>query len=527
MKKSILLNSLSGGAFFFVNMIVAFKISPILLHTLGNDAYGAWEILLSVQSYLILLDLGIIPAIVRFVARAAAQDDRVQLNRILTTTLFFLTLVGLAGFLVMGVVAAFPDRVLNLHSAHIDGVRVAAILLGVNLLIQFPAQVFVSFLMGMQRHYFLNALRVVLAITQAVLIYSAFSPTHPWPGASLVWLALFTAGSTFLESLGELIWLKFRETSIAIGRRHFSLTTMKELNTFGLKSMALMFASRIQNESIPIVIGWVLSAGQVPYFAIPNRLIQYTLGFSWALGFPLSSHFSHLDGKGDLAAMREAWFTTTRFLQFVLFGATVAVLAMGEPFLLRWMGPSTDPALPSIAEGGKWVIRLVGASLLVEGLAPNASRLLVAMNRHGFVARLFLTIALISFPITVALAHFFGIPGVAISVLLARLVGAGCLFVLSLRAIETSIFSHLRHTVLRFVLPVAGLAGTFVALHIWRRPTDYPMILGQSLLAAVVYVGLVFCVTLLPEERRRLLGLARDTLARLRPDGRPSEGGSA
>jgi hypothetical protein len=168
--------------------------------------------------------------------------------------------------------------------------------------------------------------------------------------------------------------------------------------------MALMFASRIQNESIPIVIGWVLSAGQVPYFAIPNRLIQYTLGFSWALGFPLSSHFSHLDGKGDLAAMREAWFTTTRFLQFVLFGATVAVLAMGEPFLLRWMGPSTDPALPSIAEGGKWVIRLVGASLLVEGLAPNASRLLVAMNRHGFVARLFLTIALVSFPITVALA---------------------------------------------------------------------------------------------------------------------------
>ena len=83
------------------------------------------------------------------------------------------------------------------------------------------------------------------------------------------------------------------------------------------------------------------------------------------------------------------------------------------------------------------------------------------------------------------------------------------------------------HQAESFVLPVAGLAGTFVALHIWRRPTDYPMILGQSLLAAVVYVGLVFCVTLLPEERRRLLGLARDTLARLRPDGRPSEGGSA
>jgi O-antigen/teichoic acid export membrane protein len=201
-------------------MIVAFKISPILLHTLGNDAYGAWEILLSVQSYLILLDLGIIPAIVRFVARAAAQDVRVQLNRILTTTLFFLTLVGLAGFLVMGVVAAFPDRVLNLHSAHIDGVRVAAILLGVNLLIQFPAQVFVSFLMGMQRHYFLNALRVVLAITGGSDRQFSLRP-HPWPGASLVWLALFTAGSTFPKA-GRADLAQVPRDEPAIGRRHFS-----------------------------------------------------------------------------------------------------------------------------------------------------------------------------------------------------------------------------------------------------------------------------------------------------------------
>ena len=43
MKKSILLNSLSGGAFFCVNMVVAFVMSPIIVRTLGNQAYGAWR----------------------------------------------------------------------------------------------------------------------------------------------------------------------------------------------------------------------------------------------------------------------------------------------------------------------------------------------------------------------------------------------------------------------------------------------------------------------------------------------------
>lgn len=510
MKVQLFLNSLSGGLFFLVSIVVAFVMSPIIVNRLGNDAYGAWEILLSVQSYLILLDLGIVPAIVRFVARASARDDDAELRRILTTALGFLTLVGFVGFLVMGAVALYPDRILNLHDHHTDGVSLAALFLGVNLLIQFPAQVFVSFLMGLQRHYFLNAVRVVLALTQAVLTWHAL--TTPWSGPGIVWLAVFTAGSTFLESLAELIWLRFKESRAVIDRRHFSPGTMKELNTFGLKSMLLMAAYRIQNQSIPIVIGWVLAAGQVAYYAIPNRLIEYALGFTWAIGFPLSSHFSHLEGKGDLAAMRASWFTTTRFLQFVLLGMATAILALGEPFLHVWMGPD-------FATGGRWVIRFLGLSLIVEAVAPNSSRMLVAMDRHGFVARIVLVIALLSFPLTIVLAKLHGIPGVALSVLVARATGSLTMFFLACRALETSPWIHIRRTLLPFVVPTAGCFAAFLGLRLLRAPVGYSDILADGAVAALTYVLLTWFLALNGAERRRGVTALQGFAARLRPAG--------
>lgn len=508
MKKQLLLNSLSGGAFFFVSIVVAFVMSPVIVRHLGNEAYGAWEILLSVQSYLILLDLGIVPAIVRFVARASARNDEAELRRILTSTLVFLTLVGLIGFLVMGAVALFPDRLLNLHRRHIDGVPLAALFLGFNLLIQFPAQVLVSFLMGRQRHYFLNTVRILLALTQAGLTWLAL--TTPWSGPSIVWLAVFMAGSTFLESVAELAWLKVKESSATIGRSHFSLDTMKELNAFGLKSMALMAAYRIQNQSIPIVIGWVLSAGQVPFYTIPNRLIEYALGLTWAIGFPLSSHFSHLEGVGDMAAMRRSWFATTRCLQFVLLGMAIAVLALGEPFLHRWMGPE-------YAAGGRWVIRFLGLSLLVECLSPNSSRLLVAMNRHGFVARIVLGIALVSFPVTILLARVYGIPGVAFSVLLARTMGSLVMLVLACRALEASPWEHLRRTLAPFVLPAAACFAVFAGLRLAWSSIEYSGLVAQGALAAATYVALVWFLALTSEERRQGAAALHGLLGRLRP----------
>ena len=55
-------------------LVVMFFLSPFVVHSLGNNAYGIWVLLGSLVGYLGLLDLGVRAAVTRFIARFHAQE---------------------------------------------------------------------------------------------------------------------------------------------------------------------------------------------------------------------------------------------------------------------------------------------------------------------------------------------------------------------------------------------------------------------------------------------------------------------
>lgn len=81
-KRRILLNSVSGSALYAVNVVAAFFLSPVIVRELGNRNYGIWDILLSLVGYFSVLEFGLSPAIVRYVALASSQEDRERTARV-------------------------------------------------------------------------------------------------------------------------------------------------------------------------------------------------------------------------------------------------------------------------------------------------------------------------------------------------------------------------------------------------------------------------------------------------------------
>jgi len=55
------------------SIVIAFMLSPFLVHTLGDTKYGVWSILAALTGYMALLDLGISSAIARYVAKYPAE----------------------------------------------------------------------------------------------------------------------------------------------------------------------------------------------------------------------------------------------------------------------------------------------------------------------------------------------------------------------------------------------------------------------------------------------------------------------
>ena len=504
MRRRIFMNSLSQVTLFAVNIVVAFLLSPVIVRELGDRNYGIWEIMLSVFGYLSLLDLGVSPAFMRFVAHAAARGDRETLDRIVSSAFVFLCGIGLLGMAVMNLVPRFSGAILNLSPGSITGLRLMALFIGITFWVQFSGMAFGGYLMGLQRHTFLNAVQVVLTAARGVVTYFALTR---WPGPGLVWLAAILAGVSLLQYGTYAVRVLSMPDAPRVRRRHLSWTALKELYAFGFKSLTLMISERISLWSVPIIIGWLLGAAQVVFYAIPNRLAVYAAGLGAAVGFPLTPYFSSLDGKGDHETRVHAWFELTRWLQFLMFGMAVALIGLGSPFIARWIGPE-------YAVGGRWVVRLLGAALLVEALAPNASRVLVSMNRHGRAAALALTLAVAGLPITIGLTHFGGIPGVAAAVLLGRAANQAMVLVLACRALELPVREHLRATAFPFLAPVAASLAAVGLLRHAHEAQGYPLIVLYGAIIAGVYVILSWLVALRDTERRAVTAFLRSRLSR-------------
>src|SRR4029079_8990885 len=86
-------NVLTNWGAFVLSAVLSFVLSPFIVRTLGNTAYGAWVLLASVVGYLGLLDLGVRGAVTRYVARFHGCGEHERASQLTSAAL---TVFGIA-----------------------------------------------------------------------------------------------------------------------------------------------------------------------------------------------------------------------------------------------------------------------------------------------------------------------------------------------------------------------------------------------------------------------------------------------
>ena len=103
-------NMASSTLGFIVPMAVTFITTPLLLHALGEAAYGIQVLAGIVVGYFTILDLGLDLPIVKFLAEDHAKKDVASANRLLSTTLQLYLVIGLIGAIVIFLFAEILAR---------------------------------------------------------------------------------------------------------------------------------------------------------------------------------------------------------------------------------------------------------------------------------------------------------------------------------------------------------------------------------------------------------------------------------
>ncbi|QWV95850.1 polysaccharide biosynthesis C-terminal domain-containing protein [Geomonas nitrogeniifigens] len=491
MKKQLILNSCSGVILYAVNILVAFVMSPVVIRALGNRDYGVWELVMSVVGYMGLLDLGVGPALVRFVAVASGKEDRDDMRRTMSTSFAFFLAVGVAVVLAFILLGYFPYLVGGRETGEIANIGTVFLLFGLNAALVLPQQVFIATLMGVQRHYFINLSRGVLALLRAVL---TFYLLRMYAGRGLIVLAL-------LEPLFSLVQLLLFAAAVQLdpqlprmSRSAVSWGKLGELFSFGVKNATMQVAGRLQNQSVPFIIGHVLGLGTIVYFAMPNRLIDYAKGLALAIGFPLTPYFSSTYGKGVHDELVTSWLNTSLALQIVTLAMPVAIFYYGETFLALWIGRS-------YAVAGRWVLYCLLVGLVADALASNAFRMLTAQGQHGRSALVWLVMSALSIPLGIAGARVWGVAGAALGTTVTMVVGNLVTLVMTCRLMKLSLRDYARQTLQRLLLPLLFFVAAAQLLARLFPVSGYAMLILQLACGGAIYLAAVWFLTLPADTR--------------------------
>ncbi|RII27480.1 MAG: hypothetical protein CXR30_15330 [Geobacter sp.] len=478
---------------------MTFIISPVLIRALGNRDYGLWELVMSVIGYMGLLDLGIGGSLVRFVSVADGRQDKEDLQQTISTAFTFFAIVGFVAVLIFLSLGYSPGIIAGSEIKNIANLSTVFILLGINAGMLFPLQVFITTLMGVQRHYFINNVRIVLVIIRACFTYYLLLR---YQGRGLIILAL-------LEPIFTAIQFALFAGAVFIDRNipKLSLSAVtyykaKEMITFSAKSATMLIASRLQNQSVPLIIGNMIGLGQIVYYVIPNRLVNYAKGMSQAIGFPLAPYFGAAIGRGDHSELVKSWLNTTLALQIVSLAMPIVIFFCGETFLGLWIGKE-------YAIAGHMVLYILLAGMVADSLATNAFRILTAQGKHGRCALLWLILSLLSIPVGIFGAHKWGLTGVAAATTMVTVLANLLTVYMACTAMQVPLITYFKETLLRIALPLMLFVAALWCLGIIYPAKNYVDLLLHLFLASCIYLPAIWLLTLGADLRERLQDLIR------------------
>jgi O-antigen/teichoic acid export membrane protein len=407
-------NILSNWAAYAVSLAVGFLISPLLVHKLGDTAYGIWALSLQFGAYISVLDLGVRIALTRYITHYHARDEMDRVHEAFTVGVTALGIIGVLSLLVTFVLVHFLPSIVRVPTGMQSAARWTLLLVGIQVALSFPGAIFAGMLAALSRYDLLNATVITISIAKALLIWLLLTNGHGLLAVAVVWLV--TACITYI--------LQFALASRLYGgfRYHLSRaqikSTLKPLLNFGFFAFLLGISGRLVLWSDNIVIGIILGPAMVTFYAIAGNLIDYLQGLlssSLSVLVPLATSY---DARSEEEKLQSLFSNGSRFLLLLFLPAIIAVLVLGPGFISLWMGAGY------VEMSGKVLVLLV-IPLVFAPMRGAAQQILYGSNRHKFSAFISLGEAIANLALSIILAYRIGAVGVAWGTLIPGVLSAG------------------------------------------------------------------------------------------------------
>lgn len=494
-------NAASSYADIAVTLGARFFLTPFMLNELGAAVFGMWLVVQTLTNYGRLFDFGISGAVTKYVAEDLVTGNIDRSRRLISTSLFLYTLIGLGVMVVFAAMSPFLIKFLHVSGNEHREATWFLILVGVWIGLSLPCSTSTSVLRGLQRYDAVNLIDIFIG----TILPAAATVIVLLLGEGLVGLALVYIVSTILVQIPSIYVIYRFAPEVRFGWHGVDRTSIRTVATFGSWIFIGQAASRLQTKTDTIVIGAILSLSAVTPYAIALRLTD--------VGRTLVNQFlqvlmpvaSELHAESDWSRLRALYITSTRLALAITIPIAGAFIIIAGPFLSVWVGHE-------YARYSYLVTILMLAATINLSQWPAAA-VFQGMNRYGLLALVALISGVVNLGLSIGLGMRYGLLGVALGTLIPTVIeNIGVVLPYSMRALRISVSDLIHKIVLPTFVPACP-AAIILAL---SRPTLMERGLSQlaviTLASAAIYVFGYLGYGASDSELRAYLSLASNTM---------------
>jgi len=497
-KGRILQNIGSSWSALAVNVVVGIFLSPIIVHRLGDTAFGIWVLIFSVTGYYGMFDLGIRTSIVRFVSKYVVTKEADKLASHVNTSLFTYSVMGLVAFAVTVFLTLYLDRLFRIPAALQPQARWLMLMAGCSVALGFPLGVFGGILDGMQRFDLTNWSGILSSLLRAVLVVLVLRR-----GYGLMMVTAITVIMPILTSILRGV-LVFRLLRVPIALKYVNRESFRQMAHFSAMTTIAIIAAQLRFRTDELVIGSMISAAAVTYFSIGVRPVDYAQQLVASMAQIFVPMSSELEAGGQMDRVRKVYLAGNRACALTVFPITAVIVILGKSIIEVWMGAKYVAISYPVT-----VIIAIPVTLFVMQAASG--RILIGMGRHAQYAQVVFAEGIANLVLSILLVPPLGIVGDALGTAIPMFLTTLWFLPRHMRKqLEVPITVFLREAyTLPFVL-LLPVVAVLLLLQNWFYPHHLWQLVLQVTAAGIVYgIGLLWAY-----KTGRILKISESATAR-------------
>ena len=346
--------------------LVSFVTIGIVRRAIGTNAYGLYLILAMIGGFLVLLDLGLGEATLKYVAQYHSRNDMVGVNRVVGATLMIYTAGGLIGGAVIIVAAPWIVLLFKLSPEEADQATTLLRIAGVAFILTPVVGALRTIPEAAHRFDVGSKFRIVMELVRGVVMIVVVKL-----GYGLFGLIVWMVGYQVLNLVGLLIVVVVLLPGIRPWP-HPTRRGMREVFGYGIFSFVNEIVGTLSVYIDRLILAMFFGTAAVAYLGVPRQLLTQAAGVYSAAGRPLFPKFSAMEpGPG----MQHLFLFSTwcmLCLSLVLFVPTMVIM---PEFMRLWQGAEFAEHSSDVAIVIASVMSLQGAFIPYYGLLKGTGRI--------------------------------------------------------------------------------------------------------------------------------------------------------